>query len=139
MPPVTFWILNKRREKDCVSIITERKYFRVGNIWIKRNLRPAEWQIHPVNGNIIVPLFGKERLQNEAATLQYIAKNTNIPIPKLIGSFEDDGAVYLITEHVEGVQMNKLDQDQRKKVEKEVEFHLQTFKKLCSAKWGGLS
>ncbi|KAI6609785.1 hypothetical protein MCOR14_012014, partial [Pyricularia oryzae] len=79
------------------------------------------------------------RLQNEAATLQYIARNTNIPIPKLIGSFEDDGAVHLITEHVEGVQMNELDQDQRKKVEKEVEFHLQTLKKLCSAEWGGPS
>ncbi|KAI6443470.1 hypothetical protein MCOR15_011223 [Pyricularia oryzae] len=104
----TWWMLNERREEGCISITTERKYFKVGNIFIKRCLRPLEWQLHPVEG-------------------------------RFIGHFEDDGAVYLITEFVEGIAMSELPENQRKEVEVEVEAHLQTLKQLKSSQWGGPS
>ncbi|TLS21338.1 uncharacterized protein PpBr36_10369 [Pyricularia pennisetigena] len=93
----------------------------------------------PVEGRVIIPRFGKERLQNEANSLRFISEKTNIPVPKFIGHFEDDGAVYLITEFVEGIAMSELPENQRKEVEVEVEAHLQTLKQLKSSQWGGPS
>ena len=39
--------------------------------------------------------------------MQYTADNTTIPIPKVHCCFEDDDAVYLIMEYIEGVTMNE--------------------------------
>lgn len=139
MPPITNQKLNARREKNCVGITTERKYFEVGQSFIKRSLRPSEWQINPGNGTIVVPRFGMERIFNEAAALEFIAKNTNIPVPKVYSCFEDDEAAYLVTEFVEGVTMNKLEPEKRKIVEKEVEGYVDTMRALKSSLWGGPS
>jgi hypothetical protein len=87
MGPVTNQMLNARREESCVGVTTERKYFRVGQTWIKRSLRPSEWQINPFAGTLVVPRFGLERILNEAAAMQFIAEKTNIPIPKLYACF----------------------------------------------------
>ena len=46
--------------------------------------------------------MGKERLMNEAESLDFIRANTNIPVPVVHCQFEDDEAYYLITEYVEG-------------------------------------
>ncbi|OIW34064.1 kinase-like protein [Coniochaeta ligniaria NRRL 30616] len=139
MAPVTNQMLNERREKDCVSVTLERKYFQVGGTWIKRSLRPSEWQINPFAGTLVVPRFGRERLLNEAAAMRFIAANTSIPVPKLYACFEDDGAVYLVMEYVEGVSMAKLNADERKVVEKELEGYLEALRKLKSSLWGGPS
>lgn len=118
---------------------TDRKYYKVGQTWVKRNLRPSEWQINPFSGTLVVPRFGKERIQNEAAAMKFIAENTDIPVPRLHCCFEDDEAVYLVMEYVEGVGMNELDEEKRKVVEKEVELYLKAMKKLRSKFWGGPS
>ncbi|KAJ4865676.1 phosphotransferase enzyme family domain-containing protein [Trichoderma breve] len=110
MAPPTNSELNERREKNCIAISHERKYFRVGNTWVKRGLRPHEWQ-----------------KQNE----------TGIPLPKLLGCFEDDGAAYLVTEYVEGVGMNDLDTERQAVVTKELQCHILTLKRLTSDTWGG--
>ncbi|KAJ2894657.1 uncharacterized protein MKZ38_007315 [Zalerion maritima] len=115
-------MLNARREKECVGLTNERKYFHVDNTWIKRSLRPAEWQTNPF-----------------AAAIRFIADRTDIPVPKLHGCFEDDGAVYLIMEYVEGVTMNRLAAEQRKVVEMELEHHLEILRSLKSAAWSGPS
>lgn len=139
MSPVTSQMLEARREKDCIAITVERKYFHVDNSFVKRSLRPSEWQLNPVHGNVCVPRFGNERLLNEAASMEFIAKNTNIPVPKLLSCFEDDNAVYLVTEHIEGVAMSKLSEEQRKVVEEELAGHLETLRSLKSDVWGGPS
>lgn len=139
MSPVTGEMLEARREKDCFAITLERKYYHVSDSFVKRSLRPSEWQINPVHGNFCVPRFGNERLLNEAASMQFIATNTNIPVPKLLSCFEDDNAVYLITEYIEGVAMSELSEEERKVVEKELEGHLETLRNLTSDVWGGPS
>jgi hypothetical protein len=132
-------MINARREEHCEAITTERKYFKVGNSWIKRSLRPREWQINPMSGTIFVPIFSIERIMNEGVCMEFIAKNTNIPVPKFYSCFEDDEAAYLVIEFVEGVTIAELDLEQRKIVEKEFEGHLETMRKLKSCAWGGPS
>jgi serine/threonine protein kinase len=139
MPPVTNQMLNSRREENCISITPERKYYKVGQTWVKRSLRPTEWQTNPFTGTLVIPRFGKERLRNEAASMAFIAEHTNIPIPKLHCCFEDDEAVYLIMEYIEGVGMNELEEEKRKFVEKELEVYLEVLKEMKSKFWGGPS
>lgn len=134
---VTNQLLNEKREEHCFAITPERKYYHVGSTFIKRSLRPSEWQISPFKGTIHVPRLGRERLLNEAAVLSYISQNTNIPVPTLHCSFEDDGAVYLIMEYVEGVTMDHLGDVERKVVERELEEHLTTLRSLTSTRIGG--
>jgi hypothetical protein len=78
MAPVTNQMLNAKREKNCIGITTERKYLHAGQSFIKRSLRPSEWQINPGNGTFLVPRFGTESILNEASALEFIAKTTNI-------------------------------------------------------------
>ncbi|KAG7424463.1 hypothetical protein Forpi1262_v014343 [Fusarium oxysporum f. sp. raphani] len=137
MAPPTNQELNEKREKNCVAVTVERKYYKVGNTWIKRSLRPSEWQKQ--NGFMHVPLFNTERILNEGECLEFLAKHTDIPLPRLIACFEDDGAAYLITEYVDGVGMNKLDADGQAAVAAELQRHMQTLKGLTSDTWGGPS
>ena len=139
MSPVTNSMLNARREKDCTDITTERKYFHIDGSFVKRSLRPHEWQHSPFRGSLCIPRLGSERLLNEAAALRFITKNTNIPVPKLHACFEDDGAVYLITEYIDGVPMADLEPEKRKTVETELEVYIATLRSLQSNVWGGPS
>lgn len=132
-------MLDERREQGCVSVTTERKYYHVDGSHVKRSLRPSEWQYSPFGGSLCIPRLGKERLLNEAAALRFITKNTNIPVPKLYGCFEDDGAVYLVTEYIDGVNMADLTPEQRKVVEVELEGYIATLRSLKSEVWGGPS
>jgi hypothetical protein len=133
MAPPTNQQLNQSREENCVSVTPERKYYRVGDTWIKRSLRPHEWQKH--NGYMHVPKFNGERILNEGACLAYLAANTDVPVPKVHACPEDDGAVYLITEYIEGVGMNELDEDKQKTVSLELENYLEELGSLKSNTW----
>ncbi|CAI6098740.1 unnamed protein product [Clonostachys chloroleuca] len=135
MPPPTNSELNAKREEHCFAVTSDRKYYRVGGTFIKRSLRPSEWQKH--NGYMYVPRFGTERILNEGACLQFLAANTNIPLPKLYACIEDDGAAYLITKYIEGVNMNDLDSEKKEIVAKELQGHMETLKELKSNVWGG--
>ncbi|KAL1845357.1 hypothetical protein VTK73DRAFT_626 [Phialemonium thermophilum] len=139
MAPVTNQMLNARREKDCLGITTERKYYHADGAFIKRSLRPDEWQTNPVDGTLVIPRFGNERVRNEAAAMRFVASETSIPLPRLYGCFEDGGAVYLVMEYIDGVTASELSSEQRKTVEKQVEQHLHTLHSLTSDTWGGPS
>lgn len=138
MTLTTNQMLNARKEENCFALTTERKYYRVGSTFIKRSLRPREWQV-TLKGTIHLPRCGRERLLNEAAAMTFIREKTNIPIPVLHCSFEDDAAVYLIMEYVEVVSMAELEDEQRAIVQQELEQHLQTLNSLRSSKIGGPS
>jgi serine/threonine protein kinase len=130
---------NQEAEEGCFGTTFERKYFRVGNLFKKRSLRPDEWQFSSYRNTIHVPRLGKERLLNEAAALQYIKAHTDIPVPTLYSSYEKNGAVTLEMEYVEGVGMDSLDETQRRKVTRELEHHLDTLHGLRSSRPGGPS
>ena len=136
---VTNKMLNDSKEVDCIAITHQRKYFRSGKSFVKRSLRPEEWQLSPTQGTTHVPRLGRERLLNEAAALQLITERTNVPVPKLHSCFEDAGAVYLVMEYIDGVGMDSLSPEERDIVQNELEHHLRTIHELRSQRLGGVS
>ncbi|POR35965.1 Uncharacterized protein TPAR_03821 [Tolypocladium paradoxum] len=124
--------LNEYREHGCWAVLSDRKYFHVGNLCVKRTLRKHEW---PSFGHGIVvppPTTFPQRWKNDAAILQYLSERTNIPLPKLQCVFEDDGAFYHCTEFVEGVSMGDLGEEDQKVVTRELLQHVATLKSLRS-------
>ncbi|RFU74660.1 kinase-like domain [Trichoderma arundinaceum] len=123
------------KEEGCFAITFERKYYHRGNSFIKRSLRPREfrtgWR------GLHVPRMGMERLMNEAESLLFIRKHTNIPVPTVYCHFEDDGAYYLVTEYVQGESMSDLEEPQKAVVRQELKKHLETLKSLKSNQIGG--
>jgi serine/threonine protein kinase len=95
--------------------------------------------VNPRTGSYLIPKMLLERGRNEVACLRFLAENTNIPIPKMICSFEDDEPVYIVLEYVEGVDLVSLSPDDQKIVYKELETHLETLHKITSSKPGGPS
>ncbi|KAL2132420.1 hypothetical protein VTI74DRAFT_3818 [Chaetomium olivicolor] len=122
-------------EEGCVNTTTDRKYYRRGNAFIKRCLRPREFLPGPQG--IHIPRLRKESLKNEADTLRFIRRYTDIPVPLLFCDFEDDDAYYVITEYIEGVSMADLPDDQKEVVTAELEDHLAKMKELRSPRLGG--
>ena len=84
-----------------------------------------------------MPRLGKERLQNEADALRYIRQHTDIPVPTVYSDFEDDGAYYLITEYLDGINMADLDEEKKGVVRGELEGYLATLRTLRSKRMGG--
>ena len=120
------------------AMTAERAYYHCGNFFIKRSLRPSEYKT-TIRGTKHIPRLGKERLQNEAATLRFIRRVSNIPVPTLYGAFEVDDSFILITEHIDGVSMSSLSEDQKNVVYTEVEQHITTLRDIKSNKMGGPS
>lgn len=81
----------------------------------------------------------KERLQNEAATLRFIRRISDIPVPTLYGAFEVDDSFILITGFVDGVAMSCLSETQKDIVSIEIEQHLATLRGIKSNILGGPS
>ncbi|KJZ74363.1 hypothetical protein HIM_06173 [Hirsutella minnesotensis 3608] len=116
----------------------EREYRIYPDRFYKRSLRSSEYQLD-FRGNLYVPPLGYERLQNEAACLQFISKNTDIPVPEVLEAFDDNGSFVLITKWLPGVPMKQLSSDAHVVIMKEVERHLETLRALGSNHTGGPS
>jgi tRNA A-37 threonylcarbamoyl transferase component Bud32 len=116
----------------CINIGTfEKFYYQNEDTFVKRNLRPAEYKI-AYTGEIYVPRMLKERLENEVATMKYIAEHTDIPLPRMRLAFEEDGAYFVATEKVPGVDMADLDGESKSVVMEEIQQHLRTLRDLRS-------
>ncbi|KAI9842965.1 MAG: hypothetical protein M1837_006702 [Sclerophora amabilis] len=135
---VTNKTLNDQKEENCIGVTFERKYYHADKSFVKRTLRPREWQLN-YEGKVHVPRQGQERAWNEAAALKLVAEKSTIPVPSLYCCFEDDEAVYLVTEYVEGVGMDELTDSQKEVVKKELEVHVQTMHALRACQVGGPS
>ncbi|CAH0019560.1 unnamed protein product [Clonostachys rhizophaga] len=125
------------REDGCLYMTAERKYYQRGQSFIKRSLREKEYYEGP-HGPCI-PRLSKERLQNEAECLRFIRSKTNIPVPAVYADFEDDGAYYLVTEFIQGVELNDLPLEKKDLVREELKQHLDTLHSLRSTTIGGPS
>ncbi|KAI9842952.1 MAG: hypothetical protein M1837_006689 [Sclerophora amabilis] len=130
--------VNEKKEPGCIRVLTDKKYFHVGNLFLKRTLREHEWQVN-VRDEIITPSPSYvQRWMNEAAALQFLSERIDVPLPKFQCAFHDDGAFHLITEFVDGVNMSELQPQQKEIVMKEVEEHVTTLHSLRSTALGGL-
>ncbi|KAF1812882.1 hypothetical protein P152DRAFT_513907 [Eremomyces bilateralis CBS 781.70] len=76
--------------------LTLTTYYFTQHTFIKRQNHPDEIG-NNIYGDSIVVLLVPERLRNEAATLKLIAAETTIPVPTLLGIYEENGLVHLKT------------------------------------------
>lgn len=70
--------------------VVDRIYHQTNSIFIKRQCKPHE-QIRNSRGGIAQGLFNRERLGNERDALEFIAKNTTIPVPPVLELSEEEG------------------------------------------------
>jgi hypothetical protein len=88
----------------------ERHYTLTCKTFTKSELRQDELQWSILTGSTIQPRWSRQRLQNEAKTLQFIASNTAIPVPKVIGLYEDKhGLLHLEMERARGIPLDEID------------------------------
>ncbi|KAI9820457.1 MAG: hypothetical protein M1832_003790 [Thelocarpon impressellum] len=125
------------KEEHTLGFTPERKYLHVGDMFIKRTLRDWELPESAIDGEISMPRQARDRILNEAATMLFIKEFSNIPVPRPIAVFDDDGAVCLFMEFIEGVGMDELTEEQREVVRQELDIHLNTLRNLRSRKIGG--
>lgn len=124
-------------EEGCIATTFERKYYQRGPVFIKRSLRPREYRTG--HRGIHIPPLGKQRLKNEAESLQFVRQHTDIPVPTVLCHFLDDDAFYIITEFVDGIIMAHLSDQQKPIVCEELERHIATLNTLRSSQLGGPS
>lgn len=124
--------LNSHREPGCLAVLADKKYFHVGNLFIKRTLRRHEWQTASNGAVVVPPATYPQRWKTDAAILRYLHEKTDIPLPRLQCTYEDDGAFHHCTGYVEGVSMTALGEDEKRTVMKELSRHLATLQSLRS-------
>jgi aminoglycoside phosphotransferase (APT) family kinase protein len=82
--------------------------------------------------------MGMERLKNEAAAIDFVRRNTCIPVPTIRASFEDNGRYYLITDGIRGITMDLLPADQKALVIEELQGYLAILHTITSKRMGGI-
>ncbi|KAJ5341845.1 hypothetical protein N7541_010969 [Penicillium brevicompactum] len=123
--------------EKCIGITAERAYYHSDGLFIKRSLRPSEYKVG--YKGLHIPRLGKERLQNEAESLRFLRRVSNIPVPVVYGAFEIDDSFFLITEFFDGPAMSELDEEQKRGVAAELNRHLATLHEIRSQETGGPS
>lgn len=126
---------------DAISTWTnhEREFHLHPTRFSKRSFRPSEYRVYRSNQPPYVPPMGFERLQNEAACLEFVRRNTTIPVPAVLEAYSDGGSFVLVTERLFGVAMCKLSPDEQAVVIEEVEGHVRALQTLRSDTIGGPS
>lgn len=77
-------------------MIHERHYCRYQDLFLKRSLGVAEYKLD------------NARLESEAASLSFIRSETNIPIPKLLATYDESGSYFPWIDIIHGVPMKEL-------------------------------
>lgn len=62
---------------------------------------------YPLSRHMIVKTGGDVRLA-EAATIRFVAQNTNIPVPNVLSAFVRKGATYIVMERIQGEELVKV-------------------------------
>ena len=83
----------------------ERQYTLTNSTFIKSELPTELLPTSQATGKKVRLPWSRERLKNEAATLQYIASKTTIPVPKFLDLYEENGLLHLKTERVSGISL----------------------------------
>ena len=111
----------------------EKQYEQYSDRFLKRTVWPHEYKQN-IHKETIVPFGCRERLENEAASLQFIKNVTNIPVPKVLEACDKDGSFHLSVELVPGVLIPA---EHQAVVIAEVEKHMKTLQSLKRNHVGG--
>lgn len=58
-----------------------------------------------IYGDVTGKQWASKRIQNEAAALELILKNTTIPVPKVLETGESEDGPYITVQHVDGIDL----------------------------------
>lgn len=116
----------------------EKKFWSIGNVFIKSTLREKDWQIS-YTGEKHKPKMAIERAKNEAANINFIRQYTNVPVPEILCEYEDDGAYVIVMTRASGVSMDTLDPTQKAVVMAKIPTYMDSLHRLESSKLGGAS
>jgi hypothetical protein len=72
----------------------EREYRIYKNSFLKRSLSPSEYKLD-FRGQPHAPIANEAWLKNEAACLQFINSETNIPVPDILDTYNKADSFYL--------------------------------------------
>ncbi|KAF2241386.1 hypothetical protein BU26DRAFT_525217 [Trematosphaeria pertusa] len=86
----------------------ERQYTLTKSTFIKSELPEDALPTSQVTGRKVYPQWSRERLENEAATLKFIASTTSIPVPRFLELYEENGLLHLVTERAVGSTLEDL-------------------------------
>jgi len=93
--------------------VGDRHYTLTSSTFTKRQLFPHEQTLN-IDGEITQYPFSRERLENERNALLYIARNTKIPVPRVLDLSDVDRVGCLTMEALHGaILINILDDWQR--------------------------
>lgn len=79
---------------------------RISSIFQRRH-RPHVGHVYPLSRRMVVKTGSDVRL-DEAATMRFIAENTNIPVPRVLSAFIRNGDAYIVMERIQGQELAKL-------------------------------
>ena len=113
------------------SIRTAEKEYRFNDNgrMLKRSLRKNELPTFG-DGTPLVPPLIVERLKNEAACIEFIREKTDVPVPRLLETYEEDGSFFLWMEYVEGIEMSQLAKEQQQGLLPQSKYHLRGLPKV---------
>jgi serine/threonine protein kinase len=114
----------------------EREYIEYKDKFRKRSLAPNEYQKYIHDPNFYAS-FNMKRLQNEADCLEFIARTTTIPVPRLLAAYTQDGSFILETDRIDGVLMQELSPEKQRTVMPQIRHYLRELRKIHSDKLGG--
>ncbi|KAL9634841.1 MAG: hypothetical protein Q9164_003839 [Protoblastenia rupestris] len=106
-------IVNSGTESDPIYNwqTCDRHYSLNSSTFTKRQVYPHEQTLN-VHGEVAQHPFNRERLENERNALLYIARNTKIPVPRVLDWSDVDGVGCLTMETLHGKTLiNILDDD----------------------------
>ncbi|KAG6092973.1 hypothetical protein E4U31_006978 [Claviceps sp. LM219 group G6] len=91
-------------------VIPQISYYYTTKVFVKRQPHADELGLDRY-GNPAVRPYIADRLRNEAAVLQFVAKHTTIPVPEFLDLWEENGLVHLKTALVEnGIELRHVDE-----------------------------
>ena len=101
----------------------EREYTEYKDKFRKRSLAPNEYKPY-IHDPTFYASVNMTRLQNEANCLEFIARTTTIPVPRLLAAYIEDGSFILETDHINGVLMQELSLEEQRKVIPQIRHYL---------------
>ena len=112
-----YGLLPMKSLDEMFEMRTSEKVYQWNNSgrFLKRSLKPNEYTILH-NGDPYIPLLVIERLQNEAACMRFIRENTDIPVPKILDTYEENGSYFLWMEYINGIEMSELSKEEQAEV-----------------------
>jgi aminoglycoside phosphotransferase len=116
---------NATSNRPTLEYKTAEKVYRIndGGRVLKRSLRQDEYSITG-NGEAIVPLLVIERLKNETECIRFIKEHIDIPVPKVLDTYEEHGSYHLWMEFIDGVEMSELTDEEQSKIFPQSKYNL---------------